>query len=270
MVMFVPSYWPLLRAYHEVRESLYRRIIASLDLPLDALILDAGCGDCYYGRLLADVLGAGTRIVAVDRNPAVLPGEHEQCPSIRLCQTDLERVALRQGAFDAIWLCRALHSALDPIGWLATLVGLLRPGGMLVVIENDLAHYPMLSWPADFEQRIQQAHVEYMHQRSPDAQALARYYAARHLPMWLREIGLRDVRVQTHVSEDVAPMPASLEAYWCLVLDWLGRRAAPALSDGDRKLYARLTDADAPEYVLRQPGFTCMELTTVAVGRVAG
>jgi SAM-dependent methyltransferase len=263
---FVPDYWPLLQAYHEVRDPLYRRIIAQVDVAPNGLILDAGCGDCFYGRLMVDVLGPEVRIVGVDRNPAVLPGQPAPHPAIWVCQSDLERIGVRSSVFDAVWLCRALHSAMDPVQWLAALARLLRPGGKVIVIENDLAHSPILSWPAEFERRIQDAHVRYMKRRSPDERTLARYYAGRYLPAWFEQIGLRDIAVRTYVSEEVAPMSAEVEGYWRLVLDWLAKRIWPFLSHEDREIYTCLSDPQSADYVLRRPGFCCMELTTVACG----
>lgn len=266
MTALVPNYWPLLKAYHRVRAPLYRRIVAEAALPADGLILDAGCGDCFYARLIVDVLGPEAHVVAVDRNPAVLPDRPEPHPAIWLCQSDLERMGVRPGVFDAVWVCRTLHSALHPVRWLAALALLLRPGGKLIVIENDLAHYPILSWPAEFERRIQDAHIEYMRRHSPSEMALARYYAGRYLPAWLEQIGLQHISARTHVSEELSPFSDEVEAYWRLVLDWLARRIWPGLSVEDREIYRRLSDPQSPDYVLRRPGFCCMELTTVACG----
>ena len=48
--------WPLTHAYHQTRERLYRRMVAeAVRTPrVGALILDAGCGDAFYSRLLTD------------------------------------------------------------------------------------------------------------------------------------------------------------------------------------------------------------------------
>ena len=264
--MPTPDYWPVFEAYHRVREPVYRAIIADAQLAPDALILDAGCGDAFYARLIADVLGPGARIVAVDRNPALLQPRIERDPAIRVCLNDLERAGLKRGAFDAIWSCRALHSALDPLRRLSALAALLRSGGRLIVIENDLAHSPILSWPADFERRIRDAHDRLLNGRSPDGRSIERYYAARHLPAWLGQVGLRRISIRTTVVEDVAPMAADVEAYWKLSMDYLGNLIQPFLSAEDRLAYSRAFDPESPDYLLRAPGFYGMELLAVACG----
>jgi SAM-dependent methyltransferase len=265
-----PDYWALLDAYHCVREGLYRRIIAeAFRRPArEMLILDAGCGDAFYSRLLAEAWRPPARIVAADRNPVGLRVDVAEDPpgAIHHCLTDLEQAGLQCGVFDAIWLCRAMHSALDPLRRLAALVPLLRPGGQLIVIENDFAHYPILSFPADFGHRILQAHHHYLASRCADGTSLERYHAARHLPTWLAQVGLESVCTHTYIAEDVAPMGSDAEQYWRLFMGWLGCRIWPFLSPDDQHTYVNAFDPESRDYVLNHPGFYCLELTTVACG----
>ncbi len=261
-----PDYWPVCEAYHRVREPMYRAIIADAQLAPDALILDAGCGDAFYAQLIADILGPDARIVAVDRNSAVLRSRINRDPSIQVCLNDLEQAGLKRGVFDVIWSCRAMHSALDPLRRLSALALLLRPRGRLIVIENDLAHYPILSWPADFERRVREAQYRLLSSRSPDGASIERYHAARHLPAWLSQIGLRPVSMRTYVVEDVAPLASEVEAYWKLSMDYLGSLIQPFLSDEDRLVYSRVFDPESPNYLLRHPGFYAMEWMAVACG----
>ncbi len=266
MSTHVPDYWPVFEAYHDVREPVYRTIIADVRLASDAVILDAACGDAYYSGLLIDVLGPRARIVAVDRNPALLQSRPRQDRAIEFCQSDVERAGLRRSVFDAIWLCRAMHSAFDPLWRLASLAPLLQSGGKLIVVENDLAHCPILSWPADFESRVQQALRRHLQSQCPDGASIERYYAARHLPAWLERVGLQRITVRTYPVEDLAPMPGDVETYWKLAMDFQGKLMWPFLSPEDRQTYARAFDPDSPDYLLNRPGFFCLEPITVACG----
>jgi SAM-dependent methyltransferase len=252
-------------AYHRARERLYRRIIAeALRAPArGALILDAGCGDAFYSRLLADVLGPGARIVAVDRSPAALGAALPLPAAILGCVTDFERAGLRPEVFDVIWLCRTMHSALDPLRRLAALAPLLRPGGQLIVIENDFAHHPILACPAAFGHRLIEAHFQYLKSRCADGASLERYHAARHLPFWLAQVGLREICFHTYVSEEVAPMTDEVELYWRRFLGCLGCRSWPFLSPDEQQTWLRLFVPASTDYVLRRSGFCCLELTTV-------
>lgn len=261
-----PDYWPVFDLYHRVREPVYRAIIADSGMASKDLILDAACGDAFYSRLMAEVLGPDVRIVAIDRNLALLHSQPDPGPAILRCQSDVEQVGLWHSTFDAIWLCRSMHAALDPLRRLCALASLLRPGGRLIVIENDLAHCPILSWPADFERRVREAHYQFLQSRGTGVSSIERYYAARHLSTWLGQAGLRQVSVHTYAVEDVAPMAADVEKYWKLALDYLGNLIQPFLSLEDQQAFARAFDPESCDYLLRRPGFYCLEPITVACG----
>jgi len=260
----------MLKSYHHAREALYRQIIADTIPPAQSntVILDAGCGDVFYGRLLAQVLGPAVTVVALDNHRRL--GESRPGPQrVELCQGDMERPGLRPQAFDAVWLCRSLHSAADPPARLQALARLLRPGGRLIVIENDFSHHPMLAWPADFERRVLTAHFLYLEEHNGPGRMLERYHAARYLPAWLRCAALQPAFVHTYVSEDMAPLAPDVEAYWSLFLNWLGRRIMPYLAPEDQRRYLDLCDPASPDYLLAQPAAYCVELTTVGCGVAA-
>ncbi|HLF29035.1 MAG TPA: methyltransferase domain-containing protein [Anaerolineae bacterium] len=261
-----PDYWPLFEAYHRVREPVYRTIIADARLPTPARVLDAGCGDAFYSRLLVDALERQVRVIAVDHNAGLLQTEPGPGPSIQVCLSDLERIGLRRQTLDVIWSCRAMHSARDPVRRLAALAPLLRPGGKFIVVENDLAHCPILSWPAEFEDRVRTALHQYLRSQCPDGASIERYHAARHLPAWLERAGLTHVSIHTYPVEDVAPMPRAVEAYWVLAMGYLGKLIGPHLSDADRWAYTRAFDPQSPDYLLNRPGFYCLEPLTVGCG----
>jgi len=264
----VPDYWPLMEAYHRVRERLYRRIIAEAlsGLRPGALVLDAGCGDTFYSQLMAEGLGPGARIVAVDRNSALLKTQLDHLPLFYRCLSDFEQAGLCSGVFDAIWLCRTMHSAPDPLWRLQSLRRLLRSGGRIVVVENDYAHYPILALPAAFERRLVEARHRYLQSECTDGVSMERYHAARHLAVWLGQAGFQQLCIHTYVSDDIAPMPEAVEAYWQLVMAWQISRIEPFLSAEDRQAYKRAFEPESPDYLLGRPGFYCLELTTVGCG----
>jgi SAM-dependent methyltransferase len=250
----VPDYWPLLQAYHDVRELEFRTIIEDAHLAPDARILDAGCGDAFYSHLLIDVLGPQACVVAVDHNRAAICSQPQAQSVPQLCVAEVECAPFPPRTFDAVWLCRSLHSASDAQRHIAALVPLLRSGGRLIVIENDLAHCPILSWPSDFEQRL------------PPGVSIERYFAARHLPHWFERAGLLQISIHTYSVEDIVPMPPAVEQYWKLTMDYRGRALRPFLSPQDWTAYSNAFDAESDEYVLRRTGFYCLEPITVAHG----
>jgi len=261
----LPDYWPWMVAYHHVREPLYRTIIGDLQLSPAARILDAGAGDTYYSQLLSRLLGPAAQIVAVDNHLRLLGAMPNSPPNVQRCLSDLDHLGLAPGCFDAVWFCRSMHSAPDPLARLAALLPMLRPGGQLIVIENDTAHHPILPFPADFEQRLRQARLHYERTRC-DSAACERYRAATHLSRWLVHLGLSGVSAHTYVSEDLAPLSPEVEAYWQKYLAWDANHLEPYLSPADAKRYCAAHDPSSPDYLLSQPGCYLVELTTVAIG----
>ena len=260
----LPDYWPLMMAYHRVREPLYRHIIQNLRLAPDARLLDAGCGDGFYSQMLATHLGPCAQIVAYDVNLNLLRETGELAPNVQRCAGNLEQLCLAPNSLDAVWLCRSMHSARDPVGLLRKLTQLLRPGGKLIVVENDTAHYPILPLPGAFEQRLRDARLRYESTRCGSDWLAERYKAGRHLAHWLRQLGLVDLSVNTLVSEDLAPLHPEVETYWRLFLDWDARLIGPYLSPADAAAYAALFDPTSSEYLFARPGCYVIELTTVA------
>ena len=259
----LPDYWPWMVAYHHVREPLYRAIINHLDLSRCTRVLDAGCGDAFYCRLFAEMLGPSAQVVGVDFNLPLLRHAGPMPANIQLCLGDIEHLGLEPASFDLVWLCRSMHSARDPLHRLAALVPLLRPGGCLVVVENDTAHYPILTMPSDFEHRLRDARLRYEQGRCDSAAACERYHAAPHLARWFYELGLAQPCVRTYVSEDLAPFEPEVEAYWRHFLAWDATHLEPYLAPADGALYCDAYNAYSPRYLLTQPGCYCLELTTV-------
>jgi SAM-dependent methyltransferase len=202
--------------------------------------------------------------VACDNDLSLLRAASGLAPNVQRCLGDLERLCLAPASLDAIWLCRSMHAARDPLSLLNNLTPLLRPGGRLIVVENDTAHYPILPLAADFEHRLRDARLRYEHNRSDGDTAGERYKAARHLAEWLLKLGLVEVGVHTYVSEELAPFQPEVEAYWRLFLAWDAQQIEPYLSPADSATYHALIDPDSPQYLFARPGCYAVELTTVA------
>jgi SAM-dependent methyltransferase len=260
----LPDYWPWMVAYHRVRESLYHQILFDLDLSPRARVLDAGSGDGFYSQLLSSRLGPRSQIIALDLNLSLLATARNLAPNVQRCVGDLECLGLAPARFDVVWLCRSMQSATNPLGRLAALVPMLRPGGKLIVVENDTAHYPILPLPAEFEHRLRDARMRYERSRCPDRAARERYKAASHLAHWLHELSLAGLSVHTYLTEDLAPLDPAVEAYWRLFLEWDAHHLEPFLSPEDAAQYCATFDPGSPGYLLSQPGCYCLELTTVA------
>ena len=94
--------------------------------------LDAGCGKGRYTRFLAEHLGA---LVALDGSSAVEAAARNLAafPSVLVVKSDLRRAPFAPASFDFVASLGVLHHLDDPHQGFERLVGLLAPGGRLLL-----------------------------------------------------------------------------------------------------------------------------------------
>ncbi|WTW92061.1 class I SAM-dependent methyltransferase [Streptomycetaceae bacterium NBC_01309] len=112
-------------------------VLARLELPLDATVLDAGCGS---GRVTEELLRRfpTASVVAVDVSRSMLDQAHVRltphADRVLLRQVDLEAgLPFDDRSFDAVLSTGALHWVRDHGAFLAEAGRVLRPGGHLAV-----------------------------------------------------------------------------------------------------------------------------------------
>ena len=118
------------------------RLIADGVQGAGPLWLELGAGDGAFTLALADLLGAGARIVALDRDAASL-ARLERDLARTFPGRDLETVvgdfrsAIPDGPFDGALAANSLHFVEDPAAVLRRVAAVLRPGGRVIVVEYD-------------------------------------------------------------------------------------------------------------------------------------
>jgi SAM-dependent methyltransferase len=112
------------------------RLVVEADLPPDSLILDAGCGP---GLVSLAFLEAGHRVVGVDLSDEMVARARVRCGRFG-DRARFERQSVFDeppvGAFDAAISRYVLHHVTFPSDFIRRQVGLLRPGGVLVVSDH--------------------------------------------------------------------------------------------------------------------------------------
>lgn len=112
----------------------FRRRAARLSalLPEGGRALDVGCAT---GDFLAE-LGPRWEKRGVEVSAELLK-EHPAPPEVRVFVGEFEDFPVSEGPFDAVTLFDVLDHVLDPKAVLAKAAGLLRPGGVLAVLQGD-------------------------------------------------------------------------------------------------------------------------------------
>lgn len=100
-------------------------------------VLDAGCGEGFFARILA---ARGARVTGIDIGPRLLALARERDPqeTINYRVADLTRpIPDLAGQFDRIGSHLALNDIVDHRGFAATLATLTRPGGRAALAFNN-------------------------------------------------------------------------------------------------------------------------------------
>ena len=108
-------------------------------LPRSSRVLDVPCGTGRHARLLA---ARGHRVVAIDRNPAILATEGE--PSIAWVCADMRHLPLRAACADAIiclWQSFGYFQADGNLALLRDWSSLVGPGGLLILDLYNRSHF---------------------------------------------------------------------------------------------------------------------------------
>jgi len=143
-----PGYRPgdsldALRARAEKSE--FARLLDDAIAP-DARILEIGCGtgqmSLYLARGERQVIGADLTRASLLLGAAA--ARRFGVEGVQFVETDLHHPGLRAGAFDVVYCSGVLHHTPDPSKAFASLLPLLRPGGMLVIgLYNGFARIPL-------------------------------------------------------------------------------------------------------------------------------
>jgi SAM-dependent methyltransferase len=171
------------------------------------------------------------------------------------------------------WTSAVLHHAERPMALLGEMARVVRPGGLVAVLDNDTAgSFPVLPWPPDLEQRLRAA--AWAGQEANFDGTLGHHfdgYVGRLLPQLLREAGLRDIQMHALPDLDRAPLDPPREAE---IGGWFAgpfaRRLRDFLAPRDLARLLALFDPQSPDYFLASPDFFMARLSFLGLGRVPG
>lgn len=117
---------------------------------------DFGAGRGAFTLALAEVLGAGTRLYAVDRDEPALHVNaralRRQFPEAQVTYLRADFTGtLRLPPLDGVVMANSLHFQRDPEAALAAVQAHLRPGGRIVLVEYNIERgNPAVPYPVPF------------------------------------------------------------------------------------------------------------------------
>jgi ArsR family transcriptional regulator len=113
----------------------WARALGLLLPPMD--VVDIGCGEGY---LTVEVAKWASKVIAIDRSPAVLSRARDLAARRRVSNVvwkkgDIERLPLPAASVDLALLSQTLHHAAHPERAIGEAARVLRPGGRLLVLD---------------------------------------------------------------------------------------------------------------------------------------
>lgn len=266
----LPGYAAALRATHRAFGRELRRAASALPLAPGDRVLDVPCGDGFYTARLARRLAPKGKVVAADLSDAFLAAARRRFAKVRgaaateFAKADAYRLPFDDDSFRAVWCARSLISLDDPAAALAEMRRVLRPGGVVGVLEDDEYHRVLMNWPIDLELAVQ---------RATAAAARAKYGTAaklspgRKMPSLFRAAGLRPRGKRTFAADRAVPFPPEVVRFLRLHLAETRAFVKPHLSPEHLAAFDRYADPDAADSVFHRPDAELTFLTTLFLAR---
>jgi SAM-dependent methyltransferase len=113
-----------------------------------------------------------------------------------------DRLPFPDRSFDLVWCAQSLFSLPDPVVAIGHMSRMLRPGGLVAVLENDTLHQVLLPWPVALELPLRAAELRSFQEESRTS---SRYYVGRRLPAALAAAGLDPEQTTTLAFDRQAP-----------------------------------------------------------------
>jgi 2-polyprenyl-3-methyl-5-hydroxy-6-metoxy-1,4-benzoquinol methylase len=156
----------------------------------DMRILDVGCGPGTITLDLAELVTDG-RVTALEPAAAALDearagAEARGLTNVDFVEATLERADLAEASYDVVHTHQVLHHVSDPVGMLAEMRRLCRPGGLVAARESDFGaftYWPDLPGLAAWNELFHR--ITRRNGGEPDA--------GRRLLSWARAAGLAEI-----------------------------------------------------------------------------
>jgi len=127
------------------------RVVDALDLETGAQVADLGAGDGYFTFTLADAVGAGGRVYAVDVEADIVDGLRASVTSrgydnVEAVLGDYDDPGLPDGEIDVVFLCNVYHHIDDRVSYFSDLRRNLAPGARVAIIDIGIGGAAPLRW----------------------------------------------------------------------------------------------------------------------------
>ena len=244
-----PSYDPYLKAFHGAFAPELEAAVARYKTLKRARILDLPCGDGFYTAIFTRHMNGG-ELVAADLSLDYLDeakrtaGSQGHSPEVKCVQADAYHLPFDDESFDMVWCAQSMISLKEPIAALREMKRVLKPRGVVAVLETDEYHHILLPWPLELELAIQRATRSASRRKYGHGGKLAQ---SRYLRAALIEAGLSPTRKQSIVADRQFPFDEATRRFLREHFQYLRKFIRPELPAAEAELFDRFTAEDGPE-----------------------
>lgn len=178
------------------------------------MALDVGCGVGHWGHALSSVLPAEARVIGVDREKAWVARAAERAAAKNLGDRfsyrlgDATKLPFHDGVFDFVTCQTVLIHLPDPRAAIREMTRVLKPGGLLAVVEpNNLAGAMLadnLQFDASVDTSLELIRFQMVCERGKAALGEGHNSVGAQVPGYFAECGLENVEV--YLSDKASPM----------------------------------------------------------------
>jgi SAM-dependent methyltransferase len=254
-----PSYSAELTAFHRAFGRELRQAIRAVPLSFAANVLDLPSGDGFYTGWLARRVYPFGKVTAADASEPYLDcarrrlAQRHLAACIEFVRADAYHLPFDDDAFDAVWCARSLISLDDPVAALREMKRVVRPAGIVAVLEDDEFHRLVVNGPIDLEIEMHRALAEAARDKYGSRAGMS---PSRRVFRFLLDAGLKLQWRRTFAADRQAPFDRAVQRYLRihlrdkrkLVADYLSPQALQQLDrvmdPGDETSLFRRSDAE--------------------------
>ncbi len=241
---------------NNIRESLVRLIIKSLNLPEGSLGLDVGCGIGSHTLLLAEAIGKTGNVVGIDLSENQIEFAQTRTESKNFVKQvvfkkgDMNSFQSTEDPFDWAWSMDCVgYAPGNLIDILKSISNSIKPGGNIYILawssQQLLPGYPQL------EARFNATNAgisPFKNGSSPTNHFLSSLHS-------FKAAGLENCCAQTFVKDIQAPIDDIEQEALISLFEMRWGTAKSELSESDYIEFKRLCDSKSPDCVLKRPDY---------------
>jgi SAM-dependent methyltransferase len=255
---------------------MHREVVAWLNIAPGSRVLDAGCGGGGVTKLLAEAVGNGGQVTALDIEPALLDvTQHllagtSYSSRVQVEKASIDELPFPDGTFDLVWCSRVIHHMPDMVAAVREIRRVLKPGGKFAMREDG---YLMQLLPFDIglgepglDMRLNAVRAWEFAQVRPSIHDSVPYpFGWTQL---LQDAGFANVTARSFVFEALSPLTDEVGDFvvrhWRRPLEQPDTRAK--LSPEDQQVLEMLVDPQSKHYLLRRSDLHFVKVSTVYLG----